>query len=125
MKILEIIIGVYKIINIITGKYYIGYAKDIYKRFKKHRNTLKNGNHLNIMLQRSYNKYTLEAFNFEILHQYDNIEDAKNKEYKLQQDKNRKEYKKQQPTKAQHRNGIFYIDTIYNFLLLERNQRIL
>ena len=80
MKILEIIIGVYKIINIITGKYYIGYAKDIYKRFKKHRNTLKNGNHLNIMLQRSYNKYTLEAFNFEILHQYDNIEDAKNKE---------------------------------------------
>ena len=76
----EIIIGVYKIINTITGKYYIGYAKNIYKRFREHRNTLKNGYHQNIILQRSYNKYTLEAFNFEILHQYDNIEDAKNKE---------------------------------------------
>jgi group I intron endonuclease len=80
MKTLEIIIGVYKITNTITGKYYIGYAKNIYKRFNEHRKTLKNGNHQNIILQRSYNKYTLEAFNFEILHQYDNIEDAKNKE---------------------------------------------
>lgn len=76
----NIIIGVYKITNTITGKYYIGYAKDIYKRFKEHRNTLKNGNHQNIILQRSYNKYTLDSFTFEILHQYDNIEDAKNKE---------------------------------------------
>lgn len=76
----EIIIGVYKITNTITNKYYIGYTKDIYKRFSGHRNTLKNGHHQNIILQRSYNKYTLQAFTFEILHQYDNIEDAKNKE---------------------------------------------
>lgn len=76
----EIIIGVYKITNSITGKYYIGYAKDINKRFKEHRNTLKNGNHQNIILQRSYNKYTLNSFTFEILHTYDNIEYAKNKE---------------------------------------------
>lgn len=76
----EIIIGVYKITNIITSKYYIGYAKNIYKRFDEHRNTLKNGSHQNIILQRSYNKYTLEAFTFEILHTFDNIEDAKNKE---------------------------------------------
>lgn len=68
---------VYKITNTITGKYYIGYAKDIYKRFKEHRNTLKNGNHQNIILQRSYNKYTLDSFTFEILHQFDNVENAK------------------------------------------------
>jgi group I intron endonuclease len=80
MKTLEIIIGVYKITNTITGKYYIGYAKDIYKRFKEHRNTLKNDNHQNIILQRSYNKYTLDSFTFEILHKFDNVEDAKNKE---------------------------------------------
>lgn len=81
MKVLkEIIIGVYKITNTITNKYYIGYAKDIYKRFDEHCNTLKNGKHQNIILQRSYNKYTLNSFTFEILHTYDNIEDAKNKE---------------------------------------------
>lgn len=76
----NIIIGVYKITNSITSKYYIGYTKDIYKRFKEHRNTLKNGNHQNIILQRSYNKYTSETFIFEILHKFNNIEDAKNKE---------------------------------------------
>jgi group I intron endonuclease len=76
----DIIIGVYKITNKITNKYYIGYAKDIYKRFNEHRNTLKNGNHQNIILQRSYNKYTLDAFIFEILHIFDNIENAKIKE---------------------------------------------
>lgn len=76
----EDIIGVYKITNTITGKYYIGYTKHINKRFDEHRNMLKNGNHINIILQRSYNKYTLEAFTFEILHTFDNIEDAKNKE---------------------------------------------
>jgi len=76
----EIIIGVYKITNTVTSKYYIGYAKDVNKRFKEHRNTLKHGNHQNIILQRSYNKYTLDSFTFEILHKFDNVEDAKNKE---------------------------------------------
>lgn len=76
----ETIIGVYKITNIITHKYYIGYSKNIYKRFYRHRDRLKNNSHGNINLQRSYNKYTLEAFTFEILHIFDNIEDAKSKE---------------------------------------------
>lgn len=76
----EIVIGVYKIVNKITGKTYYGYSKDIYERFKKHKTDLKNNNHQNIILQRSYNKYSLESFEFIILHTYDNIEDAQKKE---------------------------------------------
>jgi group I intron endonuclease len=74
----EIIIGVYKITNKITGKYYIGYSKNIYERWTNHRRFLKNNKHINIKLQRSYNKHTLEAFTFEILHIFDNIEEAFN-----------------------------------------------
>lgn len=73
-------IGVYKISNKITGKYYIGYSKDIYQRWYDHRRKLKYGKHPNIILQHSYNKHTLEAFIFEIIHKFDNLEDAKNKE---------------------------------------------
>ena len=76
----EIIIGLYKITNKITGKYYIGYSKDIYNRFTRHQNALKSNYHINPKLQHSYNKHTLEAFTFEIIHKFDNIEDAKNKE---------------------------------------------
>lgn len=80
MRSRKIIIGVYKIFNKVTRKYYIGYSKDIYKRFNKHKNHLQHNKHINIHLQHSYNKYTLDAFEFIILHTFDNIEDAKNKE---------------------------------------------
>lgn len=42
-------IGVYKITNKITGKYYIGYSKNINKRLDEHKQTLKNGTHQNII----------------------------------------------------------------------------
>lgn len=73
-------IGVYKITNKITGKYYIGYSKNINKRLDEHKQKLKNGTHQNIILQHICNKYTLDAFVFEIMHVFDNIDDAKNKE---------------------------------------------
>jgi predicted GIY-YIG superfamily endonuclease len=44
----DCIIGVYKITNIETGKYYIGYSQDIHKRFKQHIDTLKSNKHQNI-----------------------------------------------------------------------------
>lgn len=61
------IIGVYKIKNVLTDKYYIGYSQDINKRFKTHKNQLNRDKHPNIILQRSYNKYGIENFNFEII----------------------------------------------------------
>jgi group I intron endonuclease len=60
-------IGIYKIENIINNKKYIGSAVNIDIRFKRHINDLKNNKHNNIYLQREFNKYGLENFNFECI----------------------------------------------------------
>ena len=59
--------GVYKITNILNGKFYIGSAKDVDKRWYSHKMEWKCGIHRNPHLQRSYNKYGLSAFVFEII----------------------------------------------------------
>lgn len=74
------IIGVYKISNNISGKYYIGYSENIQKRFKEHIYTLEYNKHQNIILQRSFNKCGLENFTFDILHEFDTVNEAKEKE---------------------------------------------
>lgn len=58
-------IGIYKIENVINGKKYIGSAINIDIRLKRHINDLKNKKHVNIHLQREYNKYGIENFIFE------------------------------------------------------------
>ena len=37
--------GIYKIVNTITGKCYVGSAKDFEKRWARHFNDLKSGTH--------------------------------------------------------------------------------
>ena len=68
--------GVYEIVNIITNERYIGSASRVgksnslsgfYVRFDKHKLLLKNNKHYNIHLQRAYNKYGENNFNFNIL----------------------------------------------------------
>lgn len=49
-------IGVYKIENIYSGRVYIGSSKNIDKRWKAHRNSLRNFRHENIRLQQDYSK---------------------------------------------------------------------
>jgi group I intron endonuclease len=61
------IAAIYKIINIETGKVYIGSTNDVKKRFRNHKSLLKNNKHHNIHLQRAWNKYGQAAFGFEIL----------------------------------------------------------
>jgi group I intron endonuclease len=85
------IIGVYKILNNINGKFYIGYSKDIIHRFDIHQSKLKTNTHWNILLQRSYNKYKLENFQFIILHTFNNIKEAQNKELEYLEDVNIRE----------------------------------
>jgi group I intron endonuclease len=58
--------GIYFIQNKTNGKVYIGSTLDFSKRWHMHRKQLKNGNHANIFLQRSFNKYP-EQFEFGIL----------------------------------------------------------
>ena len=71
------IIGVYKISNTLSGRYYIGYSTNINRRFTVHRNKLKQNYHDNIFLQRAYNLDGEDKFVYEIIHICDTEEDAK------------------------------------------------
>lgn len=59
--------GIYKIENILTNDFYIGKSVDLCRRKKDHFKSLKNKNHANKHLQRSYDKYGEENFVFKIL----------------------------------------------------------
>jgi group I intron endonuclease len=70
-------IGVYRISNILSGRYYIGYSTNIEKRFISHRYKLKKDCHDNIFLQRAYNLDGEDKFLYEITHVCDTEEEAK------------------------------------------------
>lgn len=61
-------IGVYKILNIVNNKFYIGSSsKSIENRWNIHRWHLRLNNHHNSKLQNSWNKYGEQVFEFSIL----------------------------------------------------------
>lgn len=60
-------IGIYKIVNIITNKCYIGSSNNIDVRFNTHIHSLKNNKHHSIKLQNSYNKHGIDNFIFEVI----------------------------------------------------------
>lgn len=59
--------GIYKIINKVNGKYYVGSTKDFNKRWKKHINKLIKKQHHNDYLQRAWDKYGKQSFIFIIV----------------------------------------------------------
>lgn len=59
--------GIYTIKNTLNHKIYIGSAVDIRGRWGRHRFDLKRGIHTNENLQRSWNKYGQDNFEFHIL----------------------------------------------------------
>jgi len=59
--------GIYKIKNTINDNIYIGSAKNINRRWDRHRCGLRNNKHENIILQRVWNKYGEENFIFEVI----------------------------------------------------------
>ena len=59
--------GVYKIINIVNGKVYIGQSINIKARWKDHINSLNRGDSRCTLLQRAWNKYGQNNFTFEIV----------------------------------------------------------
>ena len=60
--------GVYKIVNLINNKIYIGSTSQSFeKRFKQHYAELQKSNHKNGHLQAAWNKYGEEAFEFCII----------------------------------------------------------
>lgn len=59
--------GIYKIINLVNKKFYIGSTNNLYKRKNEHFGQLKRGCHCNSYLQKSFNKYKEENFKFKII----------------------------------------------------------
>ena len=59
--------GIYKIINIADGKYYVGRSVNVERRMKRHRFHLRGNYHDNSHLQNAWNKYGEDKFNFFLL----------------------------------------------------------
>jgi group I intron endonuclease len=64
-------IGIYRIKNKVNNKCYYGSSKNIDKRWKRHKNELNKKKHINIILQRAWNKYGEKNFVFEIIEECD------------------------------------------------------
>lgn len=61
------ICGVYKIVNKINGKFYIGSSNNIKHRWNNHIKQLTEGTHKNLHLQRAWDLYGKDNFIFEII----------------------------------------------------------
>lgn len=59
--------GIYKIVNAVTGKLYVGRSKNVFRRFKDHKYELRKNKHGNQYLQNAWNKYGEENFMWEVI----------------------------------------------------------
>ncbi len=74
------IFGIYRILNLINNKSYVGSAVSIMLRFSVHKTLLKKNKHFNKHLQASYNKYGIYNFKFEILEVVRNVKSLEGRE---------------------------------------------
>ena len=58
--------GIYKITNVVTGDFYIGSAVNLRMRYQDHRSRLIGNRHANVHLQRAWNKYGADSFEFSV-----------------------------------------------------------
>lgn len=59
--------GIYKIINVVNNKFYVGSAVNLSRRKTRHFSELRTGKHNNRHLQAAWNKYGEEAFVFVVI----------------------------------------------------------
>ncbi len=74
------ITGVYAIKNTQNGKVYVGSAQDIAYRWRKHKERLVTGRHINPHLQASWNEYGGDSFVISTLEVVDNIDNLLTRE---------------------------------------------
>lgn len=73
--------GIYMIKNMINGKFYIGSSVNTNKRLTGHRYELSKNQHSNKLLQRSYNKYGEENFEYIIIQYCEEKDLIKNEQW--------------------------------------------
>lgn len=66
-------ISIYKIVNSINNKIYVGSAKNIKKRWSAHKSDLNKNKHHNKHLQNAWNKYGINVFIFEIIEELTDV----------------------------------------------------
>jgi len=59
--------GICAILNLVSGKYYVGSAANLYQRWHGHKSLLKHNKHDNSYLQRSWNKHGQQNFMFVVI----------------------------------------------------------
>ncbi len=59
--------GIYKIVNLINNKFYVGSAVSLLNRYHTHKNSFVKNKHNNQHLQNSINKYGIDNFKFEVI----------------------------------------------------------
>lgn len=64
---------IYKIVNIVNGKIYIGSTINYKRRISAHLSRLNKNEHHSIKLQNSYNKYGIDNFEFIILEEVEDV----------------------------------------------------
>ena len=74
---------VYKILNTVNGKYYVGSTIHLQKRIARHFSSLRSNSHHNFLLQDDYNKYGDSSFTIEVVAVFDEEKQAKDLEQKL------------------------------------------
>lgn len=62
-----LISGIYFITHLVSGRVYVGQSNNVRKRITIHRSLLRRGKHQNQRLQRAWDKYGEDAFDFEVL----------------------------------------------------------
>ncbi len=66
--------GIYRILCLNSGKYYLGSSNNCYKRWSTHWSALRANRHQNRHLQFAFNKYGKDAFVFEVLEEVENLD---------------------------------------------------
>jgi group I intron endonuclease len=62
--------GIYKIINVVNNKFYVGSAVDLRRRKTRHFSELRTGRHNNKHLQAAWNKYGEKSFTFVVVEEH-------------------------------------------------------
>jgi len=68
--------GVYKLVNLVNGKVYIGSTTKLRQRRFSHLSKLRNGKHENRNIQNDWNEYGENNFNWEVIQIIDDISDT-------------------------------------------------